>query len=644
MKIGIFLPFSLMLISLNLQAMDDNVIPGTAGQVDVDQSSPRALQAVIETDPAVQRVLKSCYDNDPPKTANETMSECLWSRLGSDQDRVKQLIQQAQEAEAGSQTATADSVNLNSSVSGVKFKTINNNPTDDLQKQALSKLGDYYSKRLDEAFKATDNKLNVTDQQVFFELAKTQIGKNVITAWSSACLDAGWVDNDNGKNSGEYLVILAPSTSNGSKYQNLRNANIDALKGQVEGKQLSENYFKCVAQLPMLCKKKDGKYNVQGAGAAQAPGTDPNSASGITAGANSQSRKVEYKDYTIPAGKEIRSISGAGTGMNTRASEVADLEKSSQERACEITAYVDGLRRQLSATEKIANIMKDDTVTKSEGNLELGKSERTIGDIDIDRLTTVTSGDLTAEDSYYGAVESNKQLLEECKQNASDPRCSGLVANTDEEKARIRASGVAFMLETEMIKNKINDDAELAKLSLEEKQTILRKLDPSTPVDEGDIDQKIKNLRDAFSNERNALVASLSKKVEQLESSSANDLQSKTDTVADKMLSKGNEYVQLMHFNNVISGYFSVEGGKSNVRVLDLELENVANLENNSGLSQGPSGSLVSRFNNSYGSELQREIIKNNEGLNVGGSSEQNEIINLKSEQIGQFLDYEIDP
>ncbi len=642
MKTGKLLPLLFIILCLDLQAMDNDVIPGSAGQV--NDSSPRALQAVIETDPAVQRVLKSCYDNDPPKTANETMSECLWSRLGSDQDRVKQLIQQAQEAEAGTQTATADSVNLNSSVSGVKFKTINDSPADDLQKQALSKLGDYYSKRLDEAFKSTDNKLNVTDQQVFFELAKTQIGKNVITAWSSACLDAGWVDNTDGKNSGEYLVILAPSTSSGSNYQKLRNANMDALKGQVAGKQLSEKYFKCVAQFPMLCKKKNGKLNLQGAGATQTPGTDPNSASGITAGASSQSQKVEYEDYSIPSGKVIKSINGQGTGITTQSSEISALEKSSQERACEITAYVDGLRRQLSATEKIANIMKDDTVTKSQGNIELGKSQRTIGDVDIDRLTTVTSGDLTAEDSYYGAVESNKQLLEECKQNASDARCNSLVANTDEEKARIRASGVAFMLETEMIKNKIKDDTELAKLSLEEKQTILRKLDPSTPVDEGDIDQKIKNLRDAFSNERNALVASLSKKVEQLESSSANNLQSKTNTVADRILAKGNEYVQLMHFNNVISGYFSVEGGKSNVRVLDLELENVANLENNNGLSQGPGGGLVSRFNNSYGSDLQREITKNNDGINIGGSSEQNEIINLKSEQIGQFLDYEIDP
>lgn len=623
--------------------MDNDVIPGTAGQVNPE--SPRALQAVIESDEAVQRVLKSCYDNDPPKTANETMSECLWSRLGSDQDRVKQLIQQAQEAEAGSQAATADSINLNSSVSGVKFKSVVDNPQDDIQKQALKKLGEFYSKRLDEAFKATDTKLNVTDQQVFFELAKTQIGKNVITAWSSVCLDAGWINNGSSKNGGQYLVILSPNDPN---YSQLRNANVDALRttqasqGQTAGQQLSGKYFECVSQLPMLCKLKDGKYTAQAAG--NATSSDTQDAASINAGTSTQSRKIEYANFSVPTSKAISGISGNGTTISTDSTDTADLKKSSQERACETVAYVDGLRRQLSATEKVANIIKNDEVTKVNGYMQMEKTGRVDRDVDIEKLTTITSGDLVAEDSYYAAVESNKQLLEECKQNPSDARCSGLVANTDEEKARIRSSGVAFMLETEMIKDKIMDDTALARLSLEEKQTILRKLDPSTPVDEGDIDAKIKNLRSAFENERNALIASLSSKVQSLESSTDAQLQTRTDSTADRLLGKGNEYVQLMHFNNVISGYFSVEGGKTNVRVLDLELENVANLDGNTGLGQGPGGNLVSRFNNSYGNDLQQDIRQNNQGLEIGGSDEQNEIINLKSEQIGQFLDYEIDP
>ncbi len=150
----------------------------------------------------------------------------------------------------------------------------------------------------------------------------------------------------------------------------------------------------------------------------------------------------------------------------------------------------------------------------------------------------------------------------------------------------------------------------------------------------------MKKISSAYLNERNALVESLAQKVKELESKDhPTSLQNNIAQAGDRILNRGNEYVQLMHFNNIISGYMKTDSG-SNVRVLDLELENIANLSANSRV--GSSSGMGSFSDTNYANTLRQNIQEQNEGLQLGGSNEQNEIINLRSDQIGQFLDYEI--
>src|SRR5690606_1581081 len=105
------------------------------------------------------------------------------------------------------------------------------------------------------------------------------------------------------------------------------------------------------------------------------------------------------------------------------------------------------------------------------------------GEVDIDKLTTVTSGDLTnSQDSYYNTIGSNVALIEECKNNPADPKCANIIANTDEEREQLRASGAAFMLESEVLKEQLNDPA----LSKDSKKTLLRRIRPNLNVDEID--------------------------------------------------------------------------------------------------------------------------------------------------------------
>lgn len=598
---------------------NSQAIAGDPGTV---APSQQALQAVIESDPKVQAALKKCYDNN-----SSDVSQCLWDELDrtGDRARIRDLITKAQEAETAEQSSQNSNLPLSSTQTGASIKKPLQDSSDDpVRQKALQKLEEFYSGRLGDALKATDDKLAMTDQSVFYELAKTQLGKNVITAWSNVCMDAGWVDE-----SGQKRLVILSKASDESTWKALRTQNTDELK-TTAGATLSGQYFKCVAQLPMLCQKTKGKITGQSA-------TD-----GIQASTPNTTFDYSADDY-VAEDKPILTLNENPTGKTTQDSSThSDIIKHSRMRACETVGYVDGLRRQLAATEKLAAIMKDDTSLKAKHNGFVGKTGYAKGEVDIDKLTTVTSGDLSnSQDSYYNTIGSNVALIEECKNNPTDPKCANIIANTEEERAQLRSSGAAFMLESEVIKEQLNDP----NLSKDSKKTLLRRIRPNLNVDEIDVDVEIAKIKDAYIEERKNLVSSLAAQVKEMETAAGSSdatVAQKTEDVGRNILSRGNEYVQLMHFNNIISGFFDVEGGKSNIRVLDLELSNVAKLNDGQGISTSTFGHRSGMFNDSYAQDTLNTIKQTNSDRPIGASQDGTDQVNITSDQIGQFLDYEI--
>ncbi len=632
MKIGTFLTLISLAISMNIMAMgQDGAIAGSPGTVS-GQANPETLQAVIEANPQLQTQLNLCYDAYKPNESDTVpVSTCLWNSLDdNEKNLVRTQIEQAQEAQANNNPTEGS--RISNTLNGVDINSVAASPEDSLERQALKKLGDFYQTRLDEAFKTTDDRLNITDQSVYFQLAKTQIGKNILSAWSSVCIDAGFV--------GDKLVIFKSGTD---RQKAVRKENINALQTTVgdqdgtAGKKLTSGFFNCVPQLIMVCREQKGTFTPSAN-----PNTQTEDANSISTDNNSQPVEIDYKNYSIPDDSPILSITRKNVkdenGVNiTTGQSTESLKKESQQRACEITAFVDGLRRQLKATERVAEILNTNENIKSNARIQTEKTGRIMGDVDFDRLTTVTSGDVVAEGSYYKEIQAQQQRLQDCKENAQDEQCASLVADTDEEKERIRNSGVAFMLETEVIKEKISED-NLESLSPDEQKLILRRLDPSANLETG-VKEQIERLRESFTNERDALVRSLSSRVQELEENDPDQLQNRTTSAVDKLSDRGNDYVQLMHFNNVISGYLTLENGQTNVRVLDLELENVANLEGAAAM-----GDQAINFNANYADSLRESVRDNNQGLQLGAEETETRPVDLSSDKVDQFFDYQIDP
>jgi len=648
MKIGILLALPFTLMSLNLQAMDNDVVPGSTGAVNAQNQE--SLQVVIEQTPYIQDALGKCYDE---RSAN--ISSCLWTKLEEQgkTNEVKMLIEQAQQARG----QAAGELNL----SGASQNTVSENAEDDIQKKAIKKLSEIYEQKLAEELKQDGEFLNVTSQDTFFELAKTQISKNIISTWSSVCINAGW-DGDN-------LVIFQP-TPNKSLYDEIRRKNIEALTSTRSGvdsdnkpvsstDNLSSLFFTCAKHLKSLCQEaKSGTIKCPTSDGQTQNETNPN-AQGLSTGACKDINMPSYEDgsyFVEPASSPktitIKPLNKQGSA-GTVSADFSSIRSKSKQKACEAFTYVDGLRRQLKATEKVATALEEDNQKRANEKTpdgrsvlrayQLDKIQRESGNIDIEKVTTVTSADVASEGSYYESIEQDIEKVNKCKMTPNDPQCAGILASSDAEKARIRNTGAALILETAALEKKLESKDSIAAMGAEEKKLLLKTIRPNIDVDEVDLDKTLEEVSVSFLNQRKNLVNSLAERVKEMEKTSDTETeQAAIERIGTSKLSQGNDYIQMIHFNNVISGYFKTDSGQQNTRVLDLELESVANLDNRS-LNNATYGNNQNIFNNGYKQTLETGIRDTNNDLQLGASENTQETLRLKADDLSQFIDYELE-
>ena len=274
---------------------------------------------------------------------------------------------------------------------------------------------------------------------------------------------------------------------------------------------------------------------------------------------------------------------------------------------------------------------------------QLDKIQRESGNIDIEKVTTVTSADVASEGSYYESIEQDIEKVNKCKMTPNDPQCAGILASSDAEKARIRNTGAALILETAALEKKLESKDSIAAMGAEEKKLLLKTIRPNIDVDEVDLDKTLEEVSVSFLNQRKNLVNSLAERVKEMEKTSDTETeQAAIERIGTSKLSQGNDYIQMIHFNNVISGYFKTDSGQQNTRVLDLELESVANLDNRS-LNNATYGNNQNIFNNGYKQTLETGIRDTNNDLQLGASENTQETLRLKADDLSQFIDYELE-
>lgn len=187
-----------MLVNAFTQAADtSSKLSGVSGGIVINDS----LQKLMEVD-GVEKVYESCQKDYDEQTDSRTQKvlDCLWTKVKANPS-LKKKVQDvyAQELKGGRpETATSEGRKPASS-SKMTLATTESNVTKEYESDpAVVALSEYYGKKLDAildpeaALTLEERKKNTilsVDHRQFIDLYKSELGKTIISAFTSYCLD-----------------------------------------------------------------------------------------------------------------------------------------------------------------------------------------------------------------------------------------------------------------------------------------------------------------------------------------------------------------------------------------------------------------------------------------------------------------------
>lgn len=485
---------------------------------------------------------KTCIDTG--KTG-EDLPKCIWDGLDPKQ---KEQVQQAYAQEAPKDPANS-SANTDLTV---KSKTLSVDYMSDPAVVALSKV---FEKKLEEALYGDDKAqkdpktIAAVEHSKFIDLYKTELGKTVVNAFTSYCMEVDYnkkvstksldcKDDDKNKIPCPLYILADFDTDSNGKKTNSRqstiNTNITTLKSAKLDKSKTDGGAKfgyCVTSVTEVCYTKETNLD------------------GIT-----------ENDY-----------------------------KESRTRACTIVDYVKTARKNLIAADQQKDFYK-----QYQNGTSIVSNTRTVATTDknsADAITTVTSKEI--EDSYQKANDSLKKEMDECV-DTTDPnnkkiidseKCKKFVSTNKDEKDKALAEfGLRQFALGKTMDDKLNDKTEVEKYLQQEGY------DPNKIKDMIKDDTALatikQEIKDRYQKERDAIIASMADKIKS-KTTDKNGFDATAATSVDKMSavktdvsSRADELKQLVHFNNIVSSYLEIDKGKGqkerNVASLYAELNNGA--------------------------------------------------------------------
>ena len=296
--------------------------------------------------------------------------------------------------------------------------------------------------------------------------------------------------------------------------------------------------------------------------------------------------------------------SGGAPGTEPRFNKAVS-ERETKGKACQVSQYLKGARQSLGALEKLDEKMDE----KRQGEAVIGYQMEVCKDVSkgkcknkgeiesynagdkekgIDALTTLTSTEAVEESGMKDAQKGLEEEYKKCKDNQDEDTCKKFLATNrteqegiiDEYDIRSQAmlakiqklkrekskDGLTQYLKEEgysedQISEMTNDDAKVQKLwtSIEEKYQNARK-------------NLVKSMR-------KRMEGSTTKKDDQIVFSGSGSDSVAIDTIAAELTDKTDRYADLVHFNNIVSGYLQVGSGsdaKRNTASLFAEIESAS--------------------------------------------------------------------
>ncbi|MFA6238504.1 MAG: hypothetical protein WC635_14315 [Bacteriovorax sp.] len=400
---------------------------------------------------------------------------------------------------------------------------------------AVVELSKVFQKKLNEAMlgdeEAQKDKKTIAavDHSKFNDIYRTELGKTIVNAFTSYCLEADFENYGNvtakkkcKDKKNEDIPCAVTILCEEKDKQTCINDNLKSLKGnlslstETKANDDADKWTRCISSVSNVCYA-DSDYDYSGASSAS-------------------SAQLKY----------------------------------SKNKACIIMDYVKSARKNLLITEdqkKYYDSLGAGTSFQISNAKQVAVTEKN----SIDTVTTVTSKEV--EDSYQKSNDVLKKELEKCIDGTgkiSDQEiCKKFISmDTESKEKALTEFGIRQFALEDKIKEKFDDKGEVAKY-LKEEGYSKEKIAAMTSNDP-DIEKIKQEIRDRYTSERDAIISSMADKIKKqtttkdgvLDTTTKPD-QDKLKDIRDELSQRPENLKQLVHFNNVVSSYLEIDKGSA---------------------------------------------------------------------------------
>ncbi|MCO4795010.1 MAG: hypothetical protein KC493_14940, partial [Bacteriovoracaceae bacterium] len=447
-----------------------------------------------------------------------------------------------------------------------------------------------------------------------YTLYKSRISKNVLETISAFCMEAVPVEKG-GVTS--FLIPHAKGPNSAKKDVELRKAarawNLANMSKTTEkGKNVANSVWEmCMGKINNVCTEKSVTCSVAKDDKGQCPpGKNTNETKlDFDSFYKTAINDVPFSKYQRPDSSSTSLIGAIGKYIdpNSRVSQRDFNTEASYQAttgsACKVSQYLKGSRQTLKALEKLTNkldernskggnvIGLDLKVCDGKVNKDGCKAKDSIKEYDsgdketgIDSLTTMTSKE-AVEGS--GMKDAQKELADEfkkCKESGDEETCKKFLATNRKEQEAMLAEyeirSKAMVGKLEKLEKSTGKD-EITKYLKEEGYSDEQ---ISSMLENPDKVKKLKTeIKEKYATSRKNLINEMKRKLDGGTTKKDGQIDVKEDaaaidTIAAELTDKTSRYRDLVHFNNIVSGYLAIgegEDAKRNTASLFRELEDV---------------------------------------------------------------------
>ncbi|MDD0852893.1 hypothetical protein HBN50_07290 [Halobacteriovorax sp. GB3] len=487
MNSKIFLTF----ISLQTLLITSSFASNESRAIESQKESSDILSKAMEV-PGVSEQVKKCQSNN---VAKENLSSCVWGGLSSEQQKqVQQVVNKTKDGK---------------SLEG-KYESVYTGSDNNKQSKGIKKLEDYlYNKLASVLFEETRKdssffKNKLVDEGVFYDLYETQVGKNIVSAFSSYCMDAH-AGND-------YAIKKDEVYRKENREKNIKSlGNFDASS--------RNSWNDCIVKVPKICHDKNLISEVQ----------NSKDADEVTS---------EDIDYT-----------------QVRACEVVNYVKTAKQNLLAITKVKDSI--------KDLKVASKDRKSATPFYESKGK-DKTIDDL----TTVTSGEFVNETKYNDAQLEDAKILEECQKTGQITPECEAFLSDAGENEEQLieqglRAEALKNKLITDLEENPEKGLEQYFKDQGYSEEKIKELLAGDVDALKDMIKKRYETEKDALVKSLAMQLEKNQKSKSDDESTAKAENERKLDAIQKELTSKTSDYAQLIHFSNIVTGYLEV-GGDSN--------------------------------------------------------------------------------